>query len=90
MLLKLATQHWPIIYLRYFRRHSPPLTHAVVIKDWRTDGNKIILKVRNSSKGQIADDGQVQSGEHEVEYKVTRYLNKWNLAADQCIYVKFV
>ena len=60
--------------------------HAVVLKGWRKVGSKIMLKVRNSSKGQTVF-GQVQQGEHEIEYKVTQDNNKWNLYADMCVYI---
>ena len=53
-----------------------------MLTGWRQSGSTIMLKVRNSSKDQL--------GEHEVEFKVTQNVNAWNLAADQCIYVKFL
>ena len=46
-----------------------------------------MLKVRNSSKGQTVF-GQVQQGEHEIEYKITRDNNAWNLRADMFVYIK--
>ena len=46
-----------------------------------------MLKVRNSSKGQTVF-GQVQQGEHEIEYKVTRNNSAWNLYGDICVYIK--
>ena len=61
--------------------------HAVILKDWRKVGSKIMLKVRNSLEGQIVF-GQVQPGEHEIEFKVTRNNNAWNLYADMCVYIK--
>ena len=78
----IACRHWPIIYLYNFSPGKYPLTHAVVLTGWRKYGKKILLKVRNSSKDQL--------GEHEVEFKVTQNMNTWNLAADQCIYIKFL
>ena len=73
--------------------------HAVVLKGWQTGsgwqkylpkwvklGSKTMLKVRNSSKGQTVF-GQVQQGEHEIEYKVTQDNNRWNLYADMCVYI---
>ena len=74
--------HWPIIYLYYIYPDQSRLTHAVVLTGWTKSGNKNMLKVRNSSKDQL--------GEHEVEFKVTQNMNAWNLAANQCIYVKFL
>ena len=52
--------------------------HAVVLKGWRKDGSKTMLKICNSSKGQTVFD-HYQQGEHEIEYKVTRDNNSWNL-----------
>ena len=46
-----------------------------------------MLKVSNSLEGQTIF-GQVQQGEHEIEYKVTRDNNSWNLYADMCVYIK--
>ena len=46
-----------------------------------------MLKVRNSSKG-LTVFGQVQQGEHEIEYNVTNDNNAWNLYADMCVYIK--
>ena len=48
------------------------------MKGWRTDwfNRKLMLKVRNSAKGQVVF-GQVQKGEHEVECMVTHNNNSW-------------
>ena len=61
---------------------------------WKQNGSKwektketMLLKVRNSSKG-LTIFGQVQQGEHEIEYKVTNDNNAWNLFADMCVYIK--
>ena len=60
---------------------------------WKQNGskwekvNETMLKVRNSSKG-LTIFGQVQQGEHEIEYKVTQDNNAWNLYADMCVYIK--
>ena len=58
-----------------------------MLKGWRRVGSKTMLKVRNSSKGETVF-GQIQQGEHEIEYKVTRNNNAWNLYADGCVYIK--
>ena len=58
-----------------------------MLKGWRKDGSKTLLKVRNSAKGQTIF-GQVQLGEHEIEYKVTQDNSAWNLYADMCVYIK--
>ena len=67
--------------------HPDQWVHAIVIKGWRKVGSKIMLTVRNSSKGETVF-GQVQQGEHEIEYNVKRDNNSWNLYADMCIYIK--
>ena len=83
-----ALDDWPfpIIYLLGIELPDK-FTHAVVLKGWQTVGSKIMLKVRNSSKG-LTIFGQVQQGEHEIEYKVTQDNNAWNLYADMCVYIK--
>ena len=58
-----------------------------MIKGWRKVGSKTMLRVRNSSKGETVF-GQVQQGELEIEYNVTRNDNAWNLYADMCVYIK--
>ena len=46
-----------------------------------------MLTVRNSLKGETIF-GQVQEGEHKIEYKSnTRDNNAWNLFADKCLYI---
>ena len=82
----LDNQPFPIIYLVGIEQPNQ-WRHAVVLKGWRKVGSKTMLKVRNSSKGQTIF-GQVQQGEHEVEYKVTQDNNAWNLYADMCVYIK--
>ena len=99
----LDNQPFPIIYLLGIE-HPNQWVHAVVIKRWQTGsgwqkylpkwvkdrvGSKTILIVRNSSKGQTVF-GQVQQGEHEIEYKVTQNNNAWNLNADKCVYIKMI
>ena len=86
----LERQPYPILYL-YGIENNVPFTHAVVMKGWRTSwfSRKLMLKVRNSAKGQHLF-GQDQQGEHEVECMVTRNNNSWNLAAKQCIYIQTV
>ena len=92
-------QPFPIIYLRGIE-HPNQFVHAVVLKGWQTGSwwqkylpkwaqfsPKTMLKVRNSSKGQTVF-GQVQQGEHEIEYKITRDNNAWNLYADMVVYIK--
>ena len=64
---------------------------------WKQNGSKwekvkgqnseTMLTVRNSSKG-LTIFGQIQQGEHEIEYKVTQDNNAWNLYADMCVYIK--
>ena len=89
---------FPIIYLLGIE-HPNQCVHAVVLKGWQTGSwwekylpkwakfsSKTMLRVRNSSKGQIVF-GQVQQGEREIEYKVTPDNNKWNLYADGCVYI---
>ena len=85
-MLFLDNQPFPIIYLLGIE-HPNQWVHAVVLKGWRKVGSKTMLKVRNSSKGQTIF-GQVQQGEHEIEYSVTRDNNAWNLYADMCVYIK--
>ena len=85
-ILVLDNQPFPIIYLLGIEQPDQ-WVHAVVLKGWRTVGSKTMLKVRNSSKGQTVF-GQVQQGEHEIEYSVTRDNNAWNLYADMCVYIK--
>ena len=82
----LDDQSFPIIYLLGIE-HPDQCMHAVVLKGWRKVGSKIMLKVRNSLKGQIIF-GQTQPGEHEIEYKVTHDNNAWNLFADMCVHIK--
>ena len=82
----LDDQPFPIIYLLGIE-HPDQWVHAVVIKGWRKVGSKTMLIVRNSSKGETVF-GQVQQGEHEIEYKVTNDNNAWNLYADMCVYIK--
>ena len=82
----LDDQPFPIIYLLGIE-HPDQCMHAVVLKGWRKVGSKIMLKVRNSLKGQIIF-GQTQPGEHEIEYKVTQNNNAWNLFADMCVHLK--
>ena len=58
------------------------MAHAITLKDWRKSGNKIMLKIRDSSKAKL--------GRNEVELKVTRNMDAWNLAADLFVYVQFL
>ena len=67
--------------------HPDDWKHVVVMKRWRKVGSKTMLIVRNSSKGETVF-GQVQQGQHEIEYNVTRDNNAWNLYADMCVYIK--
>ena len=97
--LLLDNHPFPIIYLLGIE-HPDQWVHAVVLKGWRItkprwkqNGSKwekvkeTMLKVRNSSKG-LTVFGQVQQGEHEIEYKVTQDNSAWNLYADMCVYLK--
>ena len=77
----IADQHFPVIYFYYLEPNKPPMTHAITLKDWRKSGNKIMLKIRDSSEAKL--------GRNEVELKVTRNMNAWNLANDLCIYIHF-
>ena len=64
------------------------MTHAVVLKGWRRrNDKKFVLRVRDSNKGQTVF-GQVQHGEYEIEFKLTKTSNMWNLAANVCIYIE--
>ena len=80
----------PITYLYAFDQNGNRVaTHAVVLKGWYPYGNKFMLRVRDSNKGQTVFD-RVQPGEHSIEFKVTKTSNAWNLAANRCIYIELV
>ena len=58
------------------------MAHAITLKDWRKSGTKIMLTIRDSSKAKLEKS--------EVELKVTRNMDAWNLAADLFVYVQFL
>ena len=43
------------------------------------------LTIRNSLASQILFDKK-QPGEHEIEGKITKNMNEWNLAHENCYY----
>ena len=78
-------QPFPITHLRGIE-DSKEFVHTVVIMGWEKVGSKTMLTIRNSLKGETIF-GQVQKGEHKIEYKVTRDNNAWNLYANWCLYI---
>ena len=62
--------------------------HAVVVNDIADFTKKGKMRVKNSLAGETIF-GQVQQSEHNIECKVTKNPNQWNLAHMTCYYVEF-
>ena len=62
--------------------------HAAVMIGYTSQGSSLKLTIRNSLAGQTVF-GKKQPGEHEIKGKITKIMNKWNLAHDNCYYFEF-
>ena len=58
------------------------------MKGYSNQNSTLKLKIRDSLKGQELF-GQIQSGEYEIEGKLTKKLNQWNLGSEYCYYFEF-
>ena len=62
--------------------------HAVVLNDIKNYHSNGTIAVRNSLAGNMLF-GQKQPSLHEIECKVTKNPNQWNLAMKTCYYIEF-
>ena len=62
--------------------------HAAVIIGYTNQDSSLKLTIRNSLTGQTVF-GEKQPGEHEIEGKITKNMNEWNLAHENCYYFEF-
>ena len=67
--------------------------HAAVMIGYTNQDSSLKLNVRNSLAGQIVFKSilfdKKQPGEHEIEGKITKNMNEWNLAHENCYYFEF-
>ena len=63
--------------------------HAAVMIDYTNQDSNLKLTIRNSLAGQEVFDDIEQPGEHEIEGKITKNINDWNLAHENCYYFEF-
>ena len=68
--------------------------HAAVIIGYKKQGSRLKLTIRNSLAGQKVFGETKQPGEHDmivdIEGKVTKKMNAWNLAHEHCHYFEFL
>jgi len=79
-------KHWPIILLEGLNPDNSSCCHVVVLKSDQPIKNGKIT-VRNSLAGETVF-GKVQASEHEVECKMTKITNQWNLLVNLCVYIE--
>ena len=56
--------------------------------DYTNQDSNLKLTIRNSLAGQKVF-GEKQPDEHDIEGKVTKKMNEWNLADENCHYFEF-
>ena len=91
MRLILDGQQRPIIILEGIEQTQQVTNscfHAVVISDIVNYQSNGTINVRNSLAGNMIF-GTKQPSIHEIECKVTKKPNQWNLAYDKCYYIEF-
>ena len=60
------------------------------MKGYTNQDSDLKLSIRNSLAGQKVFGNEIQPGEHEIEGKVTKNVNQWNLGHEDCHYFEFL
>ena len=60
------------------------------MKGYTNQNSDLKLTIRNSQAGQKVFGDEIESGELEIEGKVTENVNQWNLGHDNCHYFEFL
>ena len=57
---------------------------------YKNQDSDLKLTIRNSLSGQKVFGDEIQLGEHEIEGKIRKKYNQWNLRHDDCYYFEFL
>ena len=88
--------HWPIVILHGFMKSGSEIVHAGVLKGYMKKNSNLKLTIRNSLSGQkvfgdeTVSDDEIESGQLEIEGKITKKYNQWNLGNENCYYFEFL
>ena len=95
-------QNWPIVILYGFREEDCKenceedckgdckIGHAAVMKGYTDQNFNLKLTIRNSLSGQKVFGDKIESGELEIEGKITKKYDQWNLGHENCHYFEFL
>ena len=98
-------EHWPTVILYGFKHNTyvkrirasirrkkadyVTIGHAAVMIGYANQDSGLKLTIRNSLAGQKVFGKIEQPGEHEIDGEITRKINQWNLAHENCHYIEF-
>ena len=60
------------------------------MKEYKNQNSDLKLTIKDSLSGQKVFGDELQPGEHEIEGKITKKYNQWNLGHENCHYFEFL